>query len=74
MKKKLSFTNIKNTLSRGEMKMIMAGSGNYTCNATATQGYHVESPGSCSGTLSGCQSACDSWCTGANHCASCTCS
>ena len=71
---KMSLANIQGKLTRTEMKVIMAGSGSYTCNATATPGYHVQSPGSCSGTQSGCQSACNSWCSAANHCASCTCS
>ena len=38
----MSLANIEGKLSRAEMKIIMAGSGSYTCNATANQAtmYH----------------------------------
>ncbi len=70
---KMSLANIQGKLNRTEMKSIMAGSGSYNCYAIASPGYHVQSPGSCSGSQSGCQSACNSWCNYANHCTSCTC-
>lgn len=72
---KMSLANIEGKLSRAEMKIIMVGSGSYTFNATAISGYHVASPGACSGgSQAQCQATCKSWCTSANNCASCTCS
>lgn len=66
-------------LSRAEMKNIMAGDapggGGQICSVTASPGYHVEFPGTCTGmTQSECQTACDNWCTSAHHCESCSCS
>jgi hypothetical protein len=39
MKKKLSFSEIKNTLSRDEMKTIMAGSGAGSCTENCANGH-----------------------------------
>jgi hypothetical protein len=44
--KKLNLTNAKNTLSRDEMKKVMAGSGTGGCNG-ACEGVRLSSGGAC---------------------------
>ncbi len=51
MKKKLSLTEIKNTLSRDEMKQIMAGSGSTYCCVCNQDGGNVNC---CTGSSSYC--------------------
>lgn len=60
------------TLSTGDMKQITGGIV-WEVSCIAQPGYHIESPGSCTGSQSACQASADAWCANsANHCGTCS--
>ncbi len=73
---KQKFENLGVILSRSAQKKIGGGleeGGTYTINCTPAPGYHIESPGNCTGTLAACTSDANAWCSDINnHCYSCT--
>jgi hypothetical protein len=63
---KISFSNIKDVLSRDEMKNIMAGSGSYPTCLTRRYGFYES--GLCSGPS---VSACEQYCLNAGYYCEC---